>query len=117
MSTLNAALGASASALTAERALVAALGGGCQTPIGALASPADDDELELVAAVVSPDGSQAVRGHARGPRRDAAALGARVGAQLLADGADQILLDARTQTADSRQSSVDRQRSAAMTDD
>ena len=108
---------AAAAALSAERALVAALGGGCQTPIGALASPADDDELDLVAAVVSPDGSRAVRGHARGPRRDATALGARVGAQLLADGADQILLDARTQTADSRQSSVDRQRSAAMIDD
>jgi hydroxymethylbilane synthase len=108
---------AAAAALNAERALVAALGGGCQTPIGALASPVDDNDLELVAAVVSLDGSRAVRGHARGPRRDAAALGARVGAQLLADGADQILLDARTQTVDSRQSSVDRQRSAAMTDD
>ena len=108
---------AAAAALNAERALVAALGGGCQTPIGALASPVDDNDLELVAAVVSLDGSRAVRGHARGPRRDAAALGARVGAQLLADGADQILLDARTETVDSRQSSVDRQRSAAMTDD
>ncbi len=98
---------AAADALDAERALVAALGGGCQTPIGALASPVDGDELELLAAVVSLDGSRAVRGQARGPRRDAAALGARVGAQLLADGADQILLDARTQTVDSRQLNID----------
>jgi len=98
---------AAADALDAERALVAALGGGCQTPIGALASPVEGDELELLAAVVSLDGSRAVRGQARGPRRDAAALGARVGAQLLADGADQILLDARTQTVDSRQLNVD----------
>ena len=98
---------AAADALDAERALVAALGGGCQTPIGALASPVDGDELELLAAVVSLDGSRAVRGQARGPRRDAAALGARVGAQLLADGADQILLDARTQTVDSRQLKID----------
>ena len=67
----------------------------------------DGDDLELVAAVVSLDGSRAVRAQARAPRREAAALGARVGAQLLADGADQILLDARTQTVDSRQSSVD----------
>ena len=99
---------AAADALEAERALVAALGGGCQTPIGALASPVDGDELELLAAVVSLDGSRAVRGQARGPRREAAALGARVAAQLLADGADQILLDARQQTVDSPQLSVDR---------
>jgi hydroxymethylbilane synthase len=108
---------AAAAALQAERALVAALGGGCQTPIGALASPVDGNDLELVAAVVSIDGSRAIRGHARGPRRDAAALGARVGAQLLADGADQILLEARRQAVESRESSVDRQRSAATTDD
>jgi len=98
---------AAADALDAERALVAALGGDCQTPIGALASPVDGDELELLAAVLSLDGSRAVRGQARGPRHDAAALGARVGAQLLADGADQILLDGRTQTVDSRQLNID----------
>jgi hydroxymethylbilane synthase len=86
---------AAAAALTAERALVQALGGGCQTPIGALASPEDADTLSLVAAVVAVDGSRAVRGHVRGPRAEAAALGARLGAQLIADGADEILLDAR----------------------
>ena len=64
----------------AERALVAALGGGCQTPIGALASPIRDDRIELVATVVSLDGSREIRGHALGARDDAAALGARVGA-------------------------------------
>jgi hydroxymethylbilane synthase len=84
---------AARAALDAERALVAALGGGCQTPIGALASPVDEDMLELVAAVISLDGSRALRGQGRGLRRDAAALGARVGAALLADGADQILAD------------------------
>jgi hydroxymethylbilane synthase len=81
-------------ALNAERALVAALGGGCQTPIGALASMVASDEMELMAAVVSIDGSRAVRVRARGSRRDAAALGARVGAQLIAEGADRILADA-----------------------
>jgi hydroxymethylbilane synthase len=86
---------AASAAMNAERALVAALGGGCQTPIGALASSVDGDDLDLVATVVSLDGSRAVRGHARGPRREAAAIGARVGAQLLADGADEILADAR----------------------
>ncbi len=85
----------SASALTAERALVQALGGGCQTPVGALASPADEETLSLTAVVVALDGSRAVRGQARGPRAEAADLGTRLGAQLIADGADEILADAR----------------------
>jgi len=90
---------AAAAALSAERALVETLGGGCQTPVGALASPLDGDRLELVAVVVALDGSRAVRGHAVGPRDQAAALGARVGAQLLSDGAGDILAEARTQQA------------------
>jgi hydroxymethylbilane synthase len=81
-------------ALTAERALVAALGGGCQTPIGALATAAGADTIALVAVVVALDGSRAVRKQARGPARDAARLGATVGAALLADGADEILAEA-----------------------
>jgi hydroxymethylbilane synthase len=85
----------SGAALNAERALVVALGGGCQTPIGALASSVDSGDLELVATVVSLDGSRAVRGRARGPRHEAVAIGTDVGAQLLADGAGEILADAR----------------------
>jgi len=81
-------------ALTAERALVEALGGGCQTPVGALASVIDGKELELDAVVVALDGSRLVRGRARATRRDAAALGARVGAQLIVDGAGEILAEA-----------------------
>ena len=65
-------------ALDAERALVDALGGGCQTPIGALASPVDGGELELVAAVVVRS-TAAARFAAHGARHrgdEAAALGA-----------------------------------------
>src|SRR5262245_40687488 len=91
---------AAAAALAAERALVEALGGGCQTPIGALASPLDPDRIEIVASVIALDGSRAVRGRGDAPRADAAALGARVGAQLIEDGADCILADAaRTHAA------------------
>jgi len=97
---------AAGAALEAERAVVTALGGGCQTPIGALASwvrsasPAsarqvNGDALELVAVVVSLDGSRAVRAHRRGARSDAAALGARVAADLLAEGAGDILAEAQ----------------------
>jgi hydroxymethylbilane synthase len=81
-------------ALDAERAVVEALGGGCQTPIGALASLASNGELDLVAVVVSLDGRRAVSGRGRGRRDEAAAIGARIGAQLLADGAGEILADA-----------------------
>jgi len=85
---------ATRAALEAERALVAALGGGCQTPIGALATPLAEDTIELVAVVVALDGSRAVRGTAQGPRREAAAIGARVAAQLIDGGASEILADA-----------------------
>src|SRR5579871_2427539 len=84
---------AAADALRAERAVVTRLGGGCQTPIGALATLAPDGLLELVGAVVSLDGSRAVRAHARGPREDAVALGTSVGDQLLAQGAGDILAE------------------------
>ena len=81
-------------ALDAERAVVGALGGGCQTPIGALATPQPGDAIEVIATVVAPDGSRALRAHARGPRRDANALGRQVAAQLLDDGAGEILSEA-----------------------
>ena len=82
------------SALTAERTLVETLGGGCQTPLGALAS-LDGDELELIAAVVALDGSRALQAQRRGSRADAAELGRRVAADLLADGAGDLLADAQ----------------------
>jgi hydroxymethylbilane synthase len=82
-------------ALSAERALVETLGGGCQTPVGALASPAGDDELELVAAVVSLDGSRAVQAQGRGRRAAAADLGRRVAGELVAKGASDILAEAQ----------------------
>ena len=86
---------AASAALAAERALVETLGGGCQTPIGALATPVDGDMIELVAAVVALDGSRAVRERARGSRSEARALGAHVARQLLSGGAGEILAEAR----------------------
>ncbi len=83
-----------ASAVEAERALVAALGGGCQTPIGAVAV-ADGDDLDLHAVVVSLDGRRVVRGHDRAGRAQAGALGARLAQHLLAEGAGAILEDVR----------------------
>jgi hydroxymethylbilane synthase len=90
---------AAAAALDAERTLVAALGGGCQIPLGGLASPIDERDLELIAVVVSLDGSRAVRAEARGSADEAAALGERVAARLLQDGAGEILEECRNQQA------------------
>jgi hydroxymethylbilane synthase len=84
-----------AAALRAERAVVVALGGGCQTPIGALALTSDDGGLALIAAVVALDGSRVIRAEERGTILEAEALGSRVGASLRADGADEILGEVR----------------------
>jgi hydroxymethylbilane synthase len=78
-------------ALRAERALVEALGGGCQTPVGALATSTGGDGLELVAVVVALDGSREVRGSAQGAASQADDLGQRVAADLIARGAGSIL--------------------------
>ena len=51
-------------ALMAERALLAALGGNCHSPIAALTT-ADGDELILRAVLFSPDGAERVEGTAR----------------------------------------------------
>ena len=98
---------AAAAALRAERSLVEALGGGCQTPIGALATPVDADMLELVATVVALDGSCAFHERRRGPTSDAAALGADVARRLLERGAGDILADARQSSVGGHQSSVE----------
>jgi hydroxymethylbilane synthase len=77
-------------ALTAERAVVTRLGGGCQMPIGAFAA-LHDGELALTAVVISVDGSQVARTDMRGPTADARAVGIRVAEELLARGAGEIL--------------------------
>ena len=84
--------GPAAAALTAERAVVTRLGGGCQMPIGAYAAPIGD-ELAMTAVVVSIDGAQAARTEARGRAADAHALGISAAEQLLERGAGDILAD------------------------
>jgi hydroxymethylbilane synthase len=74
-----------------ERSVLAALGGGCQVPIGALALRKGGD-LTLPAAVLSEDGSQAIRASTRGPVGDAVGLGRLVAEELRARGADGLLV-------------------------
>ena len=84
-------------ALQAERAVVAALGGGCQMPIGAHAT-VTGDRITLTGVVIAPDGSRAARAVAEGARTEASAVGREAAARLLAAGADDIL--ARIRAAD-----------------
>ena len=83
---------AATAALTAERAVVTRLGGGCQMPIGAYAATSADG-LALTAIVIAVDGSRTARAVVRGPVSDAALLGGRAADQLLAHGAGDILND------------------------
>ena len=85
---------ASMAAVRAERALVAALGGDCQVPIGAIAESVGQ-ALTLQVLVISLDGRQRLRHEDRGPMADPEALGERAAERLLADGAGEILEDAR----------------------
>jgi hydroxymethylbilane synthase len=72
---------ATASCIEAERALLAALGGSCRTPIAALAELADG-VLSLRGMVISPDGVRCHRASRCGPVGDAEALGSDAGAEL-----------------------------------
>jgi hydroxymethylbilane synthase len=80
-------------AVTAERALMAELHGGCRLPLGAWAR-FDADAMNLDACVLSEDGLQIVRGRATRRcenGREATELGRGVAQEMLAAGADKIL--------------------------
>jgi hydroxymethylbilane synthase len=81
-------------AVTAERALLAALEAGCSAPVGGLAEIAEGDdgpEVFLRGSVTALDGSDAVRLSATGPTTDAAGVGRRLAAELIADGANTMM--------------------------
>jgi hydroxymethylbilane synthase len=76
--------------VTAERAMLAELGGGCQVPIGAFGT-LDNTELFLTGAVFAPDGSSMIRYTATGECTRPAELGRNVALVLLKRGAQAIL--------------------------
>ncbi|HEX8033186.1 MAG TPA: hydroxymethylbilane synthase [Ktedonobacterales bacterium] len=81
-------------AVTAERAVLATLGGGCQVPLGAHATVAPDGEtLHLTAVVASLDGQRLIRVERDGPLRRPMTLGRGVARELLRRGAAQILAE------------------------
>lgn len=77
-------------AIIAERALLGALQGGCQVPIGAWAH-VERGELVMEAVVCSVDGSQYVREKATAPPDQAAQLGEHLARVLVEAGARTIL--------------------------
>jgi hydroxymethylbilane synthase len=77
-------------AIIAERALLSALQGGCQVPIGAWART-EREEFVLEACVCSVDGSQYVKQRASASPDQAAALGEHVARLLVEAGAQSIL--------------------------
>jgi hydroxymethylbilane synthase len=89
--------------VTAERALLKGLGGGCQIPIAATVDR-DGERIRLRALVIRPDGSEIIQteetsdsiaGMERKPANEAAeALGVKAAHSLLAKGAAKILQEA-----------------------
>ncbi|MEO7446967.1 MAG: hydroxymethylbilane synthase [Humibacillus sp.] len=78
----------------AERALLAELEAGCSAPVGVLAEVAEGDsgdELWIRAVALSHDGALSVRRSASGPLDDPAGLGRRLAAEMLADGAAELI--------------------------
>jgi hydroxymethylbilane synthase len=77
-------------AVSAERALLRELEGGCQVPAGGIAT-ANNNTVTLTAAVCSLDGKDFMRAEATAPTGGALELGQRVAADLLEKGAWRIL--------------------------
>jgi hydroxymethylbilane synthase len=86
----------SAACFEAERAVVSALGGGCQLPLGAVAVAVNHgDRLDMLAVVASPDGSRQVRQRIQGEASHPAELGKRLADDLARAGAIAILNEVR----------------------
>lgn len=77
-------------AVTAERTFLAALGGGCSLPVGALAD-ASNDQLNLQGLIASPDGRRVIRVNGSGSIEQAQALGKQLAGEALAQGARELL--------------------------
>jgi hydroxymethylbilane synthase len=86
-------------AVTAERAALAALGGGCQVPIGIHCRPSFSENassgswVEIFGVVASPDSGEIVRVHLHAPLQntDPVSLGHEAAEMLLAQGAGPLL--------------------------
>jgi len=92
---------ATRAATRAERAFLRRLEGGCQIPVGALATVVDGG-LRLAGSVCSLDGQRCVEGEQRGTPADCETVGTRLAEQLIAGGAGEILAAIRGFTPEVR---------------
>jgi hydroxymethylbilane synthase len=81
---------ATRAACTAERALLNALGGGCQVPIAAHAV-VENGRLHLTGLVAGPDGAEIIRDQLEAATTDAQGAGEQLAARLRERGADRLL--------------------------
>ena len=82
--------GETRAAVTAERALLAELEGGCQVPLGAWGR-IENGALRLDARVLAADGSECIARNATGAIADAEGIGRSLARELLDGGADRLL--------------------------
>ena len=78
--------GGTHTAVVAERAFAAALGGDCRLPLGALAT-LRGETVSLVGEVLSPDGRRSLRKRRHAPASEAAAVGSILGEEMRRGGA------------------------------
>ena len=76
--------------VTAERAFLRKLGGGCHVPVAARAS-IEGELLNIVGMVAEPDGRRLCRDRIAGPKEHAAALGTELAERLIRAGAGAML--------------------------
>ena len=76
--------------VSAERALLRALGGGCSLPVGAV-TRIEQDQIALRGVLVEPGGAQRLEASAFGPFHDPESLGRRLAQDLLERGGESIL--------------------------
>jgi hydroxymethylbilane synthase len=81
-------------AVLAERELLAALCAGCLAPVGAIGRVENDGTLRLSATVLSFDGKRKLKAEVHGPVKDYAALGKKAAAELIAQGAEELIREA-----------------------
>jgi hydroxymethylbilane synthase len=79
----------------AEREMLAALCAGCLAPVGAIGRVENDGTLRLSASVLSFDGKRKLKTEVRGPMQNYAALGKQAAAELIAQGAEELIHEAR----------------------
>jgi hydroxymethylbilane synthase len=87
---------ATAAPVTAERAFMARMEGGCQVPI-ACHGRLSRGRLHVSGLVASTDGRRVFRRSVVGPTKDAASLGTRLADAVLAAGGDRVLAELRAE--------------------